>query len=200
MVVEAAFQSEHTYTQAEFWAWVHQRPHWDINRYELLGGRIVMSPPARPRHGVADVRIAAVLENFVYRRGLGHAFDGSVGYELPTGDTLQPDVSFLSRERLESAPERGEDQAMRAVPDLIVEVLSPSTRHRDIGEKRTSYEQSGVREYWIVDPHARSLTIYVARDGRFDAGTTFTSGEATSSILPGLAVALDYVFDFDDLD
>jgi Uma2 family endonuclease len=200
MAVEAAFQSEETYTQAEFWEWVQQRPHWDLNRYELLRGRIVVSPPARPRHGVSNVRLGGLLEAFVHHRDLGYAFDSSVGYEMPSGDTLQPDVSFISRERLASAPPRRPDQAMRAVPDLIIEVLSPSTRHRDLGEKKAAYEQSGVREYWIVDPHARSVTVFIARDGRFDDGTTFTAGEARSCILAGLAVPLDYVFDFAGLD
>jgi Uma2 family endonuclease len=198
--LEAAFQSEQTFTQAEFWEWVQERPRWDLNRYELLRGRIVVSPPARPRHGASDVRLAACFENFVHVQGMGRVFDCTVGYELPSGDTLQPDVSFVSRQRLASAPARSPNQAMRAVPDLIVEVLSPSTRHRDLGEKRRSYEESGVREYWIVDPHAQSITVHVARDGRFDEGTTFTRGEATSSILPGLAVPLDYVFDFEGID
>ena len=77
-------------------------------------------------------------------------------------------------------------ESLRVVPDLIVEVLSRSTRSRDRGEKKGVYERTGVREYWLVDPVAGEITVFVLREGRFDAGRVYAQGERVrSEILTG---------------
>ena len=125
MAIETSFRSEQRFTQAEFRAWVDARAARDDGRYELLHGRVVLSPPARPRHGLLQARIASLLERHVAQRGLGQVFGSSAGYELPSGDTLAPDVSFLSRVRREASG-AGLDEFVPVAPDLAVEILSPS--------------------------------------------------------------------------
>ena len=91
------------------------------------------------------------------------------------------------------------DKHATAAPDLVVEILSPGTRRRDKGRKRAVYDREGVREYWIVDPEARSITVL--RRPRADAGLTdvtvltLAKGETIESpLLPGLQVPLREVF------
>src|SRR5262245_58977434 len=99
MALETAFRSEELFTQEEFWRWLQKRPSSDINHYELIGGRIVMTPPAGYPHGGVESLLVHRLVDFVEPRQLGKVFGSSTGYDLPSGDTLEPDVSFVSRAR-----------------------------------------------------------------------------------------------------
>jgi len=82
------------------------------------------------------------------------------------------------------------------VPDLVVEVLSPSTARRDRGPKRDIYERNGVREYWLVDPRRREITVLVRGvDGRFGPEHTVAGDEpARSTLLAGFSVRPSEVF------
>ena len=83
-------------------------------------------------------------------------------------------------------PEEG--RFLRVVPDLVVEILSPSTAALDRGEKKDVYERNGVHEYWPIDPRARTLLIHTRQGDRFDTGRTFAEGQPFSSaVLAGLA-------------
>ena len=120
-------------------------------------------------------------------------FGSSAGYELPSGDTLAPDVSFLSRVRREVSG-AGLDEFVPVAPDLAVEILSPSSIARDRVEKRAIYATNGVREYWIVDPQRRSIEI-VPLAGDASGNTTVVSiGPVASRVLPGLELRAEEVF------
>ena len=95
MPTQTAFVSTETFTQKEFKRWLDERPASDINHYELLRGRIVMSPPAGWPHGSVGANILAPLATFVRTHGLGQVLDSSAGYDLPSGDTVEPDISFI---------------------------------------------------------------------------------------------------------
>jgi Uma2 family endonuclease len=184
---EIQFESARSMGPDEFARWVEARPASDINHYELLNGRVVMTPPAGYPHGEIGGALQFVLSSHVRPRGLGKVFDSSQGFRLPTGDTVEPDHSLVSNERWTAmgAPVRGE--FLRVVPDLLVEVLSRSTRSRDRGEKKGIYERNGAREYRLVDPVAGEITVFVARDGRFGEGRVYGDGERVrSEILEGL--------------
>lgn len=183
-------------TQAEFRAWLDDRPSSDLGHYELLNGRIVVSPPAGWPHGRIGARIARVLDEYAERHGIGLAFDSSTGFDLPSGDTLEPDAAFVSKARWNAAPIPVFGQFLKVVPDLVVEILSPSTRRRDLTEKKDVYAKNGVDEYWIVDPRARSMTIFSRSGGAFDAGTTLTSGPLPSRLLPGLDATVEQLLEY----
>lgn len=171
----------------EFARWVEGRPASDLYHYELLDGQIVMTPPAGYPHGLIGSSLQGMLGTFVRARKLGHVFDSSQGFRLTTGDTVEPDHSFVSNERWKAMgkPVRGE--FLRVVPDLVIEVLSRSTRARDRGQKKKIYARNGVREYWIVDPVAGAITVVVLRRGRYGKGTVYAEGELVrSEILQGL--------------
>lgn len=188
-----SFESCETLTQSEFAEWVMGLA--DDNHYELLNGRVVMEPPAGWPHGRVGARISSRLMQAAEKAGRGEVFDASQGFELPSGDTVEPDVSFVSAERFAAAAKPRPGKFLRMVPDLIVEVLSPSNAWRDRGEKKGIYEQAGVREYWLADPRAGRIVRFArGEDGRFDRGTIAERGEELeSAILAGLRVAVDDV-------
>src|SRR3990172_8882761 len=172
-MLELTFESTAPMTQGEFFEWVDDRSRWDPNHYELLNGRAVMNPPAGYPHGEIDANVIRLLGGFVAERRLGKVFGSSQGFELPSGDTLEPDASFVSRERWQSAPLPEPGKFLRVVPDLVVEIISASTASRDRGEKKAIYERNRVREYWLLDWRTRELTLFNLVGDRFDEGTVW---------------------------
>ena len=190
MIPATAFRSEVRFTQRAFRRWVDERPRGDCNHYELLRGQIVMSPPAGWTHARIEVRLARLLEEHVVDEGLGLVFGSSLGFDLPSGDTVQPDASFLTTERFQQhAPTRA-NQFLRAVPNLVIEILSPGTARHDRDEKKMIYERNGVDEYWIVDPRARTVTVFSSSPSGYAAGRTFRRGAVRSRVLPRLAMTV----------
>ena len=129
----------------------------DGRKYELVDGQIRVSP-AGSRHGRVCVRLAARLDTFVEKGQLGHVFDSSTGFRLPGGNVRVPDVSFVARGRFrdEQVPEGFGDLA----PDLVVEVLSPDDRSREILDKVGDYLQAGVPLVWVIDPKRRTAAVH----------------------------------------
>lgn len=190
-----AFRSEEQFTQRQFRRWLTEVGAADSNRYELLRGQIVMSPPAGWTHGRIEARLARLLDEHVSRHRLGMVFGASTGYELPSGDTVQPDVSYVSTERFARQPPIRQNEFLRVAPDLVIEVLSPATASHDLVEKKTIYERNGIDEYWIVDPLATTVTVFRLDAGGYAAGRKFLRGKVTSHVLPRLRLATTKLFD-----
>ena len=182
------FESCETVTQAEFAEWVTGYGARADGHYELLNGRVVMEPPASWPHGRVETELVSRIHSFVRDRDLGTVLSSSQGYELPSGDTVQPDAAYVSNEtRAESPPEL--EKFWRVVPDLVIEILSPSNASRDRGKKKAIYERNGVREYWLVDARACEVTRFVLRGERFDRGTVFPRDTVLDSeVLAGLEI------------
>jgi Uma2 family endonuclease len=186
---DLAFESTQTLSQSEFAAWVRARPASDDNRYELLGGRVVMTPPAGHPHGLIEGRLAVPLGQFIQEHRLGVYLGSSQGFELPSGDTVEPDHSFVSTARWQTMPAPRVGQFLRVVPDLVVEILSASTAPRDRGTKHEIYERNGVREYWLVDARARAVTVFALSGACFDGGEIYGEGSVLrSQVLVGLTI------------
>jgi Uma2 family endonuclease len=193
---DPVFESITTMDQASFAAWVLSRPAQDLNHYELLNGRVVVTMPAGWPHGSVEGRIVARMVVTCDAQRLGHVFGSSQGFELPTGDTVEPDASFVSMARWRAAPPPEPGKFLQVVPDLVVEILSQSTAWRDRGEKKGVYAAAGVREYVMVDPRGRTITVFALDGRRFDAGQIFTEdGRWESDALPGLALSLAELLD-----
>ncbi|MSP61292.1 MAG: Uma2 family endonuclease [Myxococcales bacterium] len=191
------FESTETVSQEEFALFAEEREGLgDIYHYELLNGRIVMNPPAGYPHGSIESTVHLLIGNFVRQRAIGFAFGSSQGFDLPSGDTVEPDTSYVSRERWDAAPKPVPGKFLRVVPDLIVEVLSPKNAASDRGEKKAIYERNGVREYWLIDWRTQELTVFLLALGRFDQGRCLDLEERfESTVLAGLAFAVSDLFD-----
>jgi Uma2 family endonuclease len=191
---DVVFESTRDMSQEEFACWVEKRAT-EPNRYELLNGRVVMTPPAGYPHGEIEGTVVAFLRQHVLARKLGRVFASSQGFDLPSGDTVAGDASFVSNERWQAAPEPEPGKFLKVVPDLLVEILSASTASRDRGEKKGIYARNGVREYWLVDPRAREVQVLGLDGARYGSSASFASGgRVESRVLPGLEIEVDQLF------
>lgn len=195
MVMQTAFISTETFTQKDFKRWLDERPRSDMNHYELLRGRIIMNPPAGWPHAPVGVNILAPLAVFVRTNKLGLVLESSAGYDLPSGDTVGPDISFISSTRLAAGPAPQYGKFVRIVPNLAVEILSEATAQRDRTEKKTIYAENGVEEYWIVDTKRREITVYTLSGKRFGRGAVYTLRDTLRSrVLEGFTLRVSEVF------
>ena len=138
------------------WQDVQQMPD-DGNRYEAIKGDVYMTPAPTTRHQRVSRRLDKALDRLLEEPGLGEIFVAPYGVEFPaTGEGVQPDIVFVARERYQMIAEAG----IVGAPNLVVEILSPSTASRDRTIKLELYERQGVREYWIVDPDENVVDVW----------------------------------------
>jgi Uma2 family endonuclease len=128
-------------------------------RYELLDGAIVVTPSPGVRHQVAVTALWRVLDD-ARPPGL-HVLVAPLDVHLPTDDILEPDVLVIEDSAVV------DDKVQGGVPVLVVEVLSPSSRRRDVGDKLTAYRDAGVPAYWVVDPVNPRLRVWELREGEY---------------------------------
>lgn len=154
-----------TYGQYKTWP--------DEERWELIEGQAWSMSPA-PLRGHQGIQAKLITELSVFLKGKPcKAYDAPFDVLLPRAgesddevDTVvQPDiVVYCDKSKLT-------DKGARGAPDLVSEILSPSTSKKDLNEKFKLYERSGVREYWVVDPGNRSIEVWrLGTDGRYDSG------------------------------
>jgi len=123
-------------------------------------------------------------------RGISAASTYAPTVVKPTPDAwVVPDLCFVARERLSIVG----PSAIDGAPDLIVEILSPSIRGRDLAQKRALYERIGVREYWLLDPRERTVAAYVLRGGCYEA-LPLIDGKIRSEVVPRLAIDVAALF------
>src|SRR5690242_16162982 len=132
-----------------------------------------MAPPAHYPHSTLVTNLIFSLKTHARSGNLGQVHAPSAGYEFRSGDTLEPDVSFVSEARLQRGPAPRSGQFMRVVPDLVVEVLSRSNEKYDRTDKKKIYALNGVDEYWLVAPRTRSVTLFRREGSVYDEGITF---------------------------
>ncbi len=151
------------------WQDVQQMPE-DGNRYEAIEGDVYMTPAPTFRHQRVSLRLLVALDRILEQPGHGVVVQAPFGVEFPaTGEGVQPDLLFVSNERRRLITNAG----LTGAPDLVVEILSPSTASRDRGLKLRLYERQGVREYWVVD--ADENTVDAWRFGEDPAHERFTT-------------------------
>ena len=164
----------------------------DDERYELLDGELVMVPAPSLGHQRVDIRLGALLHVFVNERNLGEVFSAPCDVVLSETDVVQPDLLFVSNER---AHILFNSANIRGAPDLVIEILSPSTANRDRTRKRALYAQYGVPEYWLVDPDARTVTVLRLGAAGFTVVARYGAGQTlTSPTLPGFTANVDNLF------
>jgi Uma2 family endonuclease len=158
------------------WTWAEfaRLPSEGSTRYEVIDGELAVTPSPTPRHQRIALRLGHILERLLEPTDLGYMFAGPVDVIFAEGDYLQPDLAFVRRDRAGMVTDRG----IEGPPDLVVEILSPSTARRDRGVKLERYRLYGVPEYWIVDPHARTVEVWRLGQGAesgevFETGSTF---------------------------
>ncbi len=164
----------------------------DGKRHELIDGVYYVSSAPRPLHQVVLTRLTVALGRYLDDHPPGVLLTGPADIVFSEIDVVAPDLLYISRERLGIVTEIN---ISGGVPDLVVEILSPSTRRRDLVLKRRLYESRGVGEYWIVDPRAATVEVLRLEGGAYrTAAALGADDELTTPLLPGLAVPLGGVF------
>lgn len=141
----------------------------DPPREELIGGKVVaMSPRPVFNHNHVAFRIAHLFETYLKGKRCTVIADGTDLY-LTEKDRFVPDMMVVcDRDKIKR-------DGVHGAPDLVVEVLSPSTAKNDRLHKKAVYGSCGVREYWLVDPENRTIEQYLPQDGRLELNTVYVS-------------------------
>ena len=153
-----------------------------------------MTPSPNTKHQEIVVKLAVRISNWNEEHRAGRVFVAPFDVVFTEFDVVEPDLLYMSNER---AAEILTDANVQGVPELVVEIGSPSTRRRDETVKRLLYERAGVSEYWVVDPELDVIRVY-RREGERFARPAELSAEAgdvlTTTLLPGLALQLADIF------
>jgi Uma2 family endonuclease len=150
---------------------------------ELLDGVMIVHAPASLRHDDVSGFLRALVRSFAEDKDLGKVFGPDSLVRLARGRKFAPDIYLVTKDRV---PPRRQKE-FRGAPDLIVEVLSPSTRLFDLGDKRSAYRKARVPEIWFVDPDREEVVMDAL--GKGDYGTTSVrKGRISSQVLPGFWV------------
>lgn len=159
----------------------------DGNRYEVIDGELFVSPPPVERHQRGAGSLYGILWQHVTARRLGRVYFAPIGVVLDAENGVQPDLIFVSNERAGIITERGVEGA----PDLVVEVLSPSTRARDRGIKMRRYAAAGAPHYWLLDPSTQNLEAYRLGENGYElAGTYGPAATFAPELFPGLEIEI----------
>ncbi|MCG3117697.1 MAG: Uma2 family endonuclease [Candidatus Manganitrophus sp. SA1] len=164
----------------------------DEKRYELIEGDLYMVPAPGFYHQVVSRNIEMALWDFVKSHRLGVVLDAPVDVVLTQEDVVQPDILFISNERRSIITEK----YLSGAPDLIIEILSPSSMERDKLVKRNLYAEHGVSEYWIVNPVGKQIEVLLLKSHAFVLyGIFLIDDRLTSPLLPGFELSLESVFE-----
>ena len=163
----------------------------DDERWELIDGELIMAPSPTTIHQAVLLSLCTQLYQFVSERGLGNVFISPIDVVLSDVTVVQPDLLFVSNGRMRIVTESNIQDA----PDLVVEVLSPSTASRDWRIKMDLYAEHGVEEYWVVDPDGQRIWVMGRTDeGLVEVGNYGPADTLISPLLPGFAASLAEVF------
>ena len=127
----------------------------DGQRHEIITGELIVTAAPTPAHQIIVGRLFRAIADHAERNDLGTTISSPVDVRLSPHDVVEPDVVFIARGREALL----DGKFIDGVPDLVIEVLSPSTQRKDLVPKRALYAWARINEYWIADPANKTLTI-----------------------------------------
>lgn len=163
----------------------------DDTRYELIEGVLLMTPSPTPKHQSVSRELEFELLRFVRANNLGEIFDAPCDVYFDNSNVVQPDILFISKDRLNIIGEKN----IQGAPDLVVEIISENTAHRDLVQKKNLYAKFGVKEFWIVYPTEELIEVYTLKDNNFILCNTYYKGDILKSpYFKGLNIELKKIF------
>ncbi len=184
-----------TYTYADYLQWTFEE------RLELIKGKIFkMTPAPAPMHQKISWNISGELYNYLKGKpcqAFSAPFDvrlpqiNTFGYNKEIYTVVQPDIFVVCDAG------KIDNQGCTGAPDIVIEILSPGNNRNEVRNKYEVYEESCIKEYWIVSPLYRTFLQYTLTDaGRYQASRPMTLGdEVTTPVLPGFILDLDVIFE-----
>ena len=161
--------------------------------FELLNGMLVRKNAPSGGHQFAQSEIFGRLFTYVSEKNLGRVFGSPTAVVLSEFDAPQPDILFLAKENMGKFDT---EWGVKGAPDLIVEIVSPSSFRYDRFDKKDLYARHGVREYWLVDPTYKSIEIFSLKEnGKYEIHAFGVEDESiTSLVLEGFEMKMEGVF------
>ncbi len=160
-------------------------------KVEFINGEVIVHSPVKLRHSVASQNLFTLLNVYVRKRQLG-----LVGHEkwliTLTRNDYEPDIVYFVPHKAQTITP---DQMKFPAPDLVVEVLSPSTENQDRGVKFQDYAAHGITEYWIIDPDREFVEQYVLQNERYDLQMKSHTGDLQSVAVRGFEIPVHAIFD-----
>ncbi len=193
MLNEPALDYNGSYTYADYLKWTIEE------RFEIIKGRLFkMSPAPSSWHQDLSGAIHLQLGNFLKKKKC-KVFYAPFDVRLPRKSkadediitVVQPDICVICD--LEKIDKRG----CLGAPDIVVEILSPGNIPKELNNKYDVYEESGVKEYWVVSQQDKTFLVYTLIEGKYQASRLRTNGIVTTPILPGFELDLDELFNED---
>lgn len=165
----------------------------DGKRYELIHGEVHLTPAPNTKHQFVVHNLDISLGSYVQKNKLGEVWEAPLDVRLTEDTALQPDLIFISNARAGIIQENW----IEGAPDLVVEVLSPSTATYDRATKLPIYAEAGVAEVWLIDPQAKTVEVLKLRDKKYFVEATLAGDQTlASSLFPGWQLPLRDLFDF----
>lgn len=166
----------------------------DGNRYEVIEGELIMTPAPYTIHQRVSRKIVYELISFVEKEKIGELYYAPIDVLLSNINVVQPDILFISNQNFHIITEKN----IKGTPDLIIEIISPSTGYYDLIAKQELYEKFGVKEYWLVDPKKQRFEIYENMGQKFELNQRIErEGIITSQVLKGLQINVKKIFDIE---
>ncbi len=180
-----------SYTYADYYSWRFEE------RVELIKGRVFHLPTPFRIHQATSGYIFIAIYNYLEDKEW-ELYSAPFDVRFPTDSkddkdiitVLQPDICVVCD--LSKLDDRG----CVGAPDIVIEILSPGNNAKELKNKYEVYEESGVKEYWVVSPQNNTFIVYTLIDGRYDASRLMVAGDViTSAILPGFSLDLAALFE-----
>ncbi len=160
----------------------------DERRFELINGEVIEMAPPSIQHQRLLFGIAKYIDAL---KPDGEVFIAPIEVYLDEHNIPQPDIAWVAA----NSPCQIEELRLIGAPDLVVEILSPSTAKRDKTDKFSLYEQHGTREYWIVDPQYQQIEVWARSEDKFQRQGVFAAGDTfESAALGGKTVEVAPIF------
>ncbi len=163
----------------------------DDERYELIEGELLMTPSPITEHQRISRKLTVQLSIYVDKYNLGEIFVAPYDVYFDNENVVQPDILFISKDRLNIIDEKN----IQGAPDLLIEIISESNAYRDLVQKKKLYAKFGVKEYWIVIPGEELIEIYTINEKIYTLYKTYTKNDTlVSPCLKDLQIELQKIF------
>ena len=163
----------------------------DQGNFQLIGGQIISMTSPSTLHQRIVLKLTTILNEFLIKNKLGEVFVAPLDVYFSDTEVYQPDIFVL----LNSSFSKLKENLIQGAPDLIVEVLTPSTAYYDLKHKKSIYEKHSVKEYWVVDPIAKTIEIFQNEKNKFILSSELKeTGIAKSILIENFEIDLTLVF------
>ncbi|MEY4540730.1 MAG: hypothetical protein RLZZ306_2487 [Bacteroidota bacterium] len=165
----------------------------DRDFYELIDGFVFRKATPKPLHQSVSMNLCLQLGNYLQKEKIGEIFASPIDVFLDNFNAFQPDLVFIPIENQHFIT----DDGIIGIPDLIIEIISPSSVLRDRIDKKNVCERLKVKEYWIIDPQNQEIEIYSVQNDRYEllSGVTIFEGELKSEVFDGISINFTELFE-----